>query len=239
VSSRVQITDGVDRKMHFNLFFLACFLSLCVQRISGVDVVEAYISLLATHPLKTNMATASALTMTSDAIAQSIERRNRQRSLALTPKTQALAVPRHDFHRTLSMGFYGATVLGAFVSQWFKVLSRICPVTPGDWASIVRKVGVNQVVISPFLNALFFAWVTFTRNPLSTTLGTKLSMLQQKLNQDLLPTYIRSCAFWVIFNLMNFGLVDAKWQVVVANVGFLAWTVYLSLVGYRAVKKQS
>jgi len=224
--------------MDFKLFFLTCF--LFVPLIRGVDVVEAYISLLATHPLKTNIATASALTMTSDAIAQSIElRKARQRSLALTPKTQALAVPRHDFHRTLSMGFYGATVFGAFLSQWFKVLSRICPVTPGDWASIVRKVGVNQVVISPFLNALFFAWVTFTRNPLNTTLGTKLSMLQQKLHQDLLSTYIRSCAFWVIFNLMNFGLVDAKWQVVVANVGFLAWTVYLSLVGYRAVKKQS
>lgn len=220
--------------MRFGLFFgkLAGLL-LMARMIGGVDVAETYVNLLAIHPLKINMATASALTMTSDAIAQSIERRKARRSQGL-----AFVEPRHDFHRSLSMGVYGATVLGAFVSEWFKVLSRFCPVTPGDWVSIVRKVGVNQVVISPFLNALFFAWVTFTRNPLSTTLSTKLSMLSQKLQKDLLPTYIRSCAFWVIFNLMNFGLVEAKWQVVVANVGFLAWTVYLSHVGYRAVKKQ-
>jgi len=223
--------------------YLLVVLLILVGSASGLAVLDAYRGLLATHPLKSNMATASILSITSDAIAQSMERRKlRQQGpgLVLQPKAQVHAVPRHDYQRSLAMGFYGATVFGAFVCEWFKLLSWMCPTTPGDWGSILRKVGVNQLFMSPFLNALFFSWVTFTRNPLSP-LSTKLTTLKSKLAQDLLPTILRSCVFWTIWNLGNFSKVGAKWQVVVTNVGFLSWTVYLSLVGYREVpaKKQS
>lgn len=231
---------------------LLVVLLILVGSASGLAVLDAYRGLLATHPLKTNMATASILSITSDAIAQSMERRKlrqqgpglvlqpKAQAHAVQPKAQVHAVPRHDYQRSLAMGFYGATVFGAFVCEWFKLLSWMCPTTPGDWGSILRKVGVNQLFMSPFLNALFFSWVTFTRNPLSP-LSTKLTTLKSKLAQDLLPTILRSCVFWTIWNLGNFSKVGAKWQVVVTNVGFLSWTVYLSLVGYREVpaKKQS
>ena len=218
------------------VFFL-CLLLMFMSTASGVAVLDAYRGLLATHPLKTNIATASILSITSDAIAQSMERRKQSQnlgSLVLQPKAQTRSVPRHDYQRSLAMGFYGATVFGAFVSQWFRLLSWMCPASPGDWAAIIRKVGVNQFFMSPFLNALFFSWVTFTRSPLSP-LSTKLTTLRSKLAQDLMPTILRSCVFWTIWNLGNFGLVGAKWQVVATNVGFLSWIVYLSLVGYRAV----
>jgi len=197
---------------------------------SAGGLLEAYRGLLAVHPLRTNMITASVLTVASDAIAQSMERRGKAASAVVAPP------PPHDYQRSLSMSIYGAAVFGAFVTQWFKLLSWMCPVSPGDWGSILRKVGVNQFFMSPFLNMLFFSWVTFTRgNPFSTSFPTKMDSLRRKLSQDLVPTILRSCVYWTVFNCFNFGVVSQQYQVVATNVGFVTWTVYLSFIGYRAV----
>lgn len=68
------------------LYLWACCLALCARG-SRAALLEGYRGLLATHPLRTNMVTASILSVASDAIAQSVERRN---AAALVPKKQPL-----------------------------------------------------------------------------------------------------------------------------------------------------
>lgn len=147
------------------------------------------------------MVTASIISVTSDAISQTIERRqaaalsktSRPASSAPAPATMQQG---HDLYRSLTMSVYGAVVFGAFVSWWFSVLSRMVgPVT--DLQSVLRKVLVNQVFMSPFLNALFFAWVTLTRSPgdRALTLPVRVRALGTKLRVDLAPTILRSVPY--------------------------------------------
>ena len=96
--------------------------------------------------------------------------------------------------------------------------------------TVFRKVLVNQIFMSPFLNALFFTYVIMTRNTtasttsntntkkdysgfkkhnikMNTNTSTKLQLIKKKLSQDLLPTIYRSCVYWITLNLINFRFV--------------------------------
>lgn len=184
----------------------ACLVVLALLPTARASVapLEVYRSLLRSHPLRTNMVTASLISVTSDAISQTIERR--QAVLTRTSRPASSAPPSsalqgafellskkqgHDYYRSLTMSVYGAAVFGAFVSWWFSVLSCLVPVT--DLRSVLLKVLVNQFFMSPFLNSLFFAWVTLTRNPgdRTLTLPARGRALGDKLRVDLAPTILR------------------------------------------------
>jgi hypothetical protein len=178
------------------------------------------------------MVTASVLTLASDCISQTLERSIASSSASLKPQQQ-----QHDFQRSAAMSIYGAVVFGAFVTWWFKILSRWVPVAAGDIKAVVRKVLVNQFFMSPFLNTVFFTWVVFTRKPFASTLSQKIATLKAKLRVDLPSTIARSCVYWTVLNTFNFALVPAHMQVLFTNFSFLIWTVYLSYVGYRQISK--
>lgn len=245
---------------------LKLILILLLLSLNSIEcsVIDAYRSLLQTHTLKTNIITASLLTVTSDAITQSIERFGMSKSLvekfpssssSLSSKSTSRLISteqKHDYYRSFTMLLYGGAVFGAFVTYWFKFLSWLVPVT--DFASVVRKVLVNQVFMSPFLNALFFTYVILTRNTTSTSTSTsgttkkydkinnnksntnKIQLIKKKLATDLLPTIYRSCVFWITLNLINFRFVKANEQVLVTNLGFLIWTIYLSYIGFKKIE---
>ena len=190
-------------------------------------ILDTYRTALAARPLVTNMVTASVLSVFSDSVAQHLE----SNSSPAQHRT-------HDWQRALAMATFGAFVYGAFVQYWFRFLNSFAAlrVVPGDWPAVCRRVAVNQACMSPFLNSLFFAWVVFTRSSdPNRSLTDKMATLRRKLAQDLVPTIKRSMAYWATFNLGNFGLTPFENQVVVTNLGFVAWTVYLSIVGYRRI----
>jgi hypothetical protein len=195
-------------------------------------MLETYRQLLRSHPLQTNMVTASVLTLASDCISQTLERSVALSSTNLSAQQQQ---QQHNFQRSAAMGIYGAVVFGAFVTWWFRILSRWVPVAAGDLKAVVRKVLVNQFFMSPFLNTLFFTWVVFTRKPFASTLSQKFATLKTKLRVDLPATIARSCVYWTVLNTFNFALVPAHMQVLFTNFSFLLWTVYLSYVGYRKI----
>ena len=62
------------------------------------------------------------------------------------------------------------------------------------------------------------------------------AFLRRKLDQDLVPTMKRSCVYWGSVQLVNFLYVPQRFTLLYTNIGFLIWTVYVSLVGYRQVK---
>ena len=141
------------------LLLLLCLACSTPRARASLVALESYRSLLRVHPLATNAATASVISVVSDSISQSIERRQASRAVgAKAPTTNTSRPPpppspsspsfsshrlQHDYLRSLSMAAYGAAVFGVFVTWWFSVLSRWVPVT--DFRSVVVKVLVNQV----------------------------------------------------------------------------------------------
>ena len=118
--------------------------------------------------------------------------------------------------------------------------------------TVFRKVLVNQIFMSPFLNALFFTYVIMTRNTTASTTSsnntkkdysgfkkhnikitntsTKLQLIKKKLSQDLLPTIYRSCVYWITLNLINFRFV--KVMLTTTNYYYCNYYYYKPLLLY-------
>jgi hypothetical protein len=219
---------------------------------SGVlSLQKSYLHSLKTAPLLTNMVTASILSVCSDCVSQSIELSSFRNKVEGTTIVEGPVSVSHQnnnednkkkisrgqfsFYRSLCMSVYGAFVLGWFVSQWFQFLNNLIPRDGITIGRVILKVFINQLIMSPFLNSLFFGYVIFTRD-FTSTLTQKYTLLNKKLQVDLLPTIARSCVYWSIVHLYNFLILSTKYQLLYTNSAFLLWTTYLSLVGYRSVK---
>lgn len=214
--------------------FLVCGL-LC-QLCIALNPFTLYKAVLSKYPLPTNMITAGSLSVLSDSISQKIERVNVEKQVTDSKLTIAKK-SKHSFNRSLAMFFYGFGISGGFVSLWFKFLNNLIPTSASSSiVQVSKKVAVNQVVMSPILNSMFFTWVIFTRaSTFRLTFAEKLETLKQKLNQDLMGTIKRSYLYWTVVNMFNFSIVPPHLQLLYTNVGFVIWTIYLSIVGWRKV----
>ena len=110
----------------------------------GGALLESYTNLLARAPLRTNMVTAACLAMTSDAVAQRL-------CVDTEAKLDECAV--YDYPRTAWIALWGSVVSGAMLQQWFVLLRYLFPLYKTSNWQLAGKVFVNQLVMSPGLNA--------------------------------------------------------------------------------------
>ena len=110
----------------------------------GGGLLESYTNLLAKAPLRTNMVTAACLAMTSDAVAQRL-------CVDTEAKLEECAV--YDYPRTAWIALWGSVVSGAMLQQWFVLLRYLFPLYKTSNWQLAGKVFVNQLVMSPGLNA--------------------------------------------------------------------------------------
>ena len=187
----------------------------------GGGVLESYTNLLAKAPLRTNMVTAACLAMTSDCVAQKL--------CADDGKAEACAP--YDYPRTAWIALWGSVVSGAMLQQWFVLLRYLFPLYKTSNWQLAGKVFVNQLVMSPGLNAGFFAFVILTRDPPVLRFNAeKRREYGRKIRADLPATCLRSCVYWSIVQTFNFRLLPPKYTVIATSAAYLVWTVYLSLI---------
>ena len=110
----------------------------------GGALLESYTNLLAKAPLRTNMVTAACLAMTSDAVAQ---------RLCVDTEAQLEECAVYDYPRTAWIALWGSVVSGAMLQQWFVLLRYLFPLYKTSNWQLAGKVFVNQLVMSPGLNA--------------------------------------------------------------------------------------
>ena len=187
----------------------------------GGALLESYTNLLAKAPLRTNMVTAACLAMTSDCVAQKL--------CADDGKAEACAP--YDYPRTAWIALWGSVVSGAMLQQWFVLLRYLFPLYKTSNWQLAGKVFVNQLVMSPGLNAGFFAFVILTRDPPVLRFNAdKRREYGRKIRADLPATCLRSCVYWSIVQTFNFRLLPPKYTVIATSAAYLVWTVYLSLI---------
>lgn len=182
-----------------------------------VNLLNSYSAALSKFPLLTNMITAATLATFSDTIAQSLE-----------------ASPTRDLRRTASMAAWGATVAGYGLTFWFALLGRLFPLASTSNKQLFGKVLFHQLIMSPLLNAGFFAFVVLTRDtPVMLFTEEKWVTLRRKIRYHLPGTIARSCVYWSVVQTINFRYLPVSCLTLVSNVAFLLWNIYLSIVGYR------
>lgn len=184
----------------------------------------AYSAALTASPLVTNVATAAVLCMAADGASQTLECRRAD-----------VAVP-HSYPRTAWAAVWGGVICGWMLHHWFYLLGTLWPAADTSNRALLGKLLTNQLVMSPVLNAGFFTFVVITRVPPVLRMPLdKRRLLGGKIRQDLPPTILRSCCFWLCVQTANFRLLPVAWQTGSTNAAFLLWNTYLSTIGYSRV----
>jgi hypothetical protein len=132
------------------------------------------------------------------------------------------------------MFIYGGSVLGWLFSLWLSFLNNLIPREEITLPKVLLKVFINQLIMSPFLNSLFFGYVILTRD-FKNTIPQKIELYKRKLSKDLLPTIKRSCVYWSLVHIYNFLILPDKYQLLHTNAAFVFWTTYISIIGFRKV----
>ncbi|KAL5570891.1 hypothetical protein UlMin_020488 [Ulmus minor] len=174
-------------------------------------------------PLK-QAATAGALALTGDTIAQLTQRWRKAKSLNQDPflldshgSSQTL-LSDHDWLRALRMSSYGFLLYGPGSYAWYQYLDH-CLSKP-TVTNLMLKVLLNQIVLGPSVIAVVFAWNNLW-------LG-KLSQLPNKYQKDALPTLLYGFRFWIPVSILNFWVVPLQARVAFMSMGSIFWNFCLS-----------
>ena len=227
-------------------------------------ILDTYRTALAARPLVTNMVTASVLSVFSDSVAQHLESNSSPAQHRTHDWQRALAMATFGAFVYGAFVQYWFRFLNSFAAlrvvpgDWPAVCRRVAVnqacMSPFlnslffAWVVFTRSSDPNRSLtdkmatlrrkLAQVCSRLAVANQFNHSIPPSTSLTTTIPTLPSPPHlpeQDLVPTIKRSMAYWTTFNLGNFGLTPFENQVVVTNLGFVAWTVYLSIVGYRRI----
>ncbi|GFP79179.1 protein sym-1 [Phtheirospermum japonicum] len=172
-------------------------------------------------PLK-QAATAAALTLTGDTIAQLrhnwVKNKDSLTSTEDFKDTASSLLSEHDWIRALRMTSYGFLFYGPGSYAWYQFLDHCMP--KQTVRNLVMKVLLNQIVLGPTVIAVIFAWNNLW-------LG-KLSELPKKYQNDALPTLLTGFRFWIPVTILNFGVVPLQARVAFMSMGSIFWNFYLS-----------
>jgi Na+/phosphate symporter len=185
-----------------------------------------YKTALHKNPLVTNCITASSLCVLGDSVAQRIE-------LSAATSIEGKKTT-HSFERSLWMAVWGLLVSGILCSLWLQWLETIFPSEGMTLMRAASKVVVNQIVMAPLVNSMFFAFITFTR-PLPS-ISTRKAYLTKRIKHDLWPTIKRSCAYWGSLHMINFMCIPPQFTILFVNACLLIWNVVISLIGFQKMQ---
>ncbi|KAI8037738.1 mpv17-like protein isoform X1 [Drosophila gunungcola] len=106
----------------------------------------------------------------------------------------------------------GTAVYAPTLYFWYKWLDRVLPGTTK--IVIVKKLVLDQFVLTPYLLTVFYAGMSIMEGSEDTFL---------ELREKFVPTFVRSCIFWLPAQALNFSLVAPRFRVIYMGVCGLIW----------------
>ncbi|CAH1104561.1 unnamed protein product [Psylliodes chrysocephalus] len=127
-----------------------------------------------------------------------------------------------DFRRTLKFAFVGLIFVGPVLTTWYTFLNTTLPHSRKLYSTAaLTKVALDQLVFAPvFLPACVTAVHVMNGRPLKNIRNE----LRLKYRDILLMNY----KIWPAVQIMNFGIVPIKYQVILIQTVGILWNTYLS-----------
>eukprot|EP00568_Trieres_chinensis_P001183 CAMPEP_0183309458 /NCGR_PEP_ID=MMETSP0160_2-20130417/25355_1 /TAXON_ID=2839 ORGANISM="Odontella Sinensis, Strain Grunow 1884" /NCGR_SAMPLE_ID=MMETSP0160_2 /ASSEMBLY_ACC=CAM_ASM_000250 /LENGTH=259 /DNA_ID=CAMNT_0025473487 /DNA_START=47 /DNA_END=826 /DNA_ORIENTATION=- len=172
---------------------------------------------LETHPFTTKCLTSGVIAGSGDALCQYLVHQNEAdfgEAGSLEERYFRL-----DRHRTGRFVILGAFLVGPVVHLWY---GRLATLVPGSSA--------RQVMTRTFLDQACFAPLflpTFMTN-LMLLEGRPFAEVPGKIERDLPGALVTNWFLWIPAQMVNFGFVPLKYQVLFSNMTGFIWNTYLS-----------
>ncbi|XP_030375363.1 mpv17-like protein isoform X2 [Scaptodrosophila lebanonensis] len=95
---------------------------------------------------------------------------------------------------------------------------------------IIRKLLLDQFILTPYLLTAFYVGMSLME-------GSEDIFLE--LREKLLPTFIRSCCFWLPVQALNFRLVLPQYRIIYMGICGFIWVNILCWTKREGIKDQS
>lgn len=133
-----------------------------------------------------------------------------------------------DISRTVRFMAMGGLWVAPVTHFWYNALSTRILSGPRTTLRVVQRLVVDQFGFAPLFAPSFMAglWILEGREDIVKPL------------MELAPSLVvANWTLWIPAQLVNFGMVPLKFQVLFGNVVALGWSVYLSFVSARTAQK--
>jgi hypothetical protein len=129
-----------------------------------------------------------------------------------------------DLKRVSIFGLYGLFVTGPVLHYWYALLNRVCDgMDVKDFARTVIKLVVDRALFGPPFVLLTVSFIQLLQSNFS------LSKTGQALKRTFVAVLIANQKFWVVAQILTFGVVPADLQLLYVNFASIAWNTLLSL----------
>lgn len=161
----------------------------------AMRIVNSYVGLLKSAPIRTQAASTAALWSLGDLLSQKFEGK---RPL--------------DIKRTLATAVYGGTFIGPFGHTWYLQLDRVAAryFRRGSGAFIGAKVAADTAIFGPLHIVAFLSYMTLWE-------GGTLQDVRRKLSKDFWPTMGVELTIWPALQAFNFWRVPVDYHLMVVN----------------------
>ena len=193
----------------------------------------AFSAALVRRPLLTNMGVSGCTMSVGDLTAQAVEMRQRGEPFRFSS---------FKIDRTAIAIGWNTLLFTPIFLVWFRRLDRLFPGT--GLAQALKKVTVNQLIITVPINAGFLAYTTTVETVLRSPEKhanmwdafdghSIVERVEMQFRNDLKDIFQRSCQFWFPVNFLNFLFVPQTHRVLPTIFASTCWSVYLSLTAHK------
>lgn len=188
---------------------------------------------LASHPIRTNAASATVIMATGDAAAQFIEQRYLTRRAAPPAPLQV------DVRRTCVMTAWVATIFTPTYHYLYRAMEYGC----GPARTVFNSTRKSIFVIlcgGPLVNSVLLTVSTHAERLLfqqPATCEEANELIVHKLTHDVPRLLQSSLCFWGPLNVVNFTLLPPHLRLLFSSAAAVVWNTYLSVVAHEHLQQ--
>ncbi|XP_060528562.1 mpv17-like protein 2 [Cylas formicarius] len=166
--------------------------------------------------LTTNIVSSGVLMLVGDACQQEIEYR------------QHKLKERYDLARMTRMFIVGL-LLGPIHHYYYLYIAKIMP--KRDFTTVVKKIGLDQFMMSPICIATFFYGMGLLEMKTPRNINEEIA-------RKFVDVYVMDWCVWVPTQYVNFYYVPVKYQVLWINAVTMLYNVFLSFIKHKDVEEE-
>ncbi|XP_047309121.1 protein SYM1-like isoform X2 [Impatiens glandulifera] len=199
-----------------------------------LNIWRWYQNCLSVHPVRTQVATSGILWAAGDIVAQSMisfsaaKRRNLCISAATSYTTDGednfLQI---DWKRVAVTSMFGFGFIGPTGHLWYEWLDQFMRLRLNLQARsvqfVVCKVAMDSLIFGPLSLLAFLTYMGF-----SSGKNTSIYEVKESVKRDFMPALILEGGVWPFIQMVNFGFVHVRYQLLYVNLFCLLDSVFLS-----------
>ena len=147
---------------------------------------------------------------------------------------EALISQRIDWRRAIYFGGLGIGMNGITLTIWYKLLDKFVGSSMLSHKTVFAKMIADQIVYAPFSIVVYFWFASYLESlQCAIRSGSVIDDCCDRLNKDLVSTWISDCMVWPPANFVNFRYVGLNYRPTFVGVVQVFWQSYLSYVSHK------